>query len=252
MKLPKSILITGANGQASVNLVAYLLSKKCRLMLLAHDRTDRIKKLMAAYPDQCWLDRCELTDFSATTDAITRLIQFCGDYPTGLAHLAAVRSYDAKPLADSGPAIWQEVISSNIMMAYNVLRIVLPGMKKLRKGKIVLLGSNVTRTGLPYGSAYAAGKAALSNLVRTLAYENASYNIQVNMVSPAPLDTNLVEDYTGAYLDFRKKYFESYKKSHPAHKLVSLNEVTKTVVSLLDLEHTSLTGEEIYLTGGVL
>jgi 2,3-dihydro-2,3-dihydroxybenzoate dehydrogenase len=252
MKLPETILITGANGQAAVNLASALLKKKCKLLLITHDRTERIDKLIARSPEQCWLEKCDLNSHLATRRAIRKLIKASGQTPQGLVHLAAIRSYDAKPLSESNPAFWLHVATSNIVMAYNVLINILPLMEHMNKGKVVLFGSNVTRTGLPFGSAYAASKAALSNLVRSVGFETAGHNVQINMVSPAPLDTVLEEDYKGAYLQFRQRYFESYRHSHPAKKLVPLNDVTKAVMRLLDLEETSLTGEEIYLTGGVL
>jgi NAD(P)-dependent dehydrogenase (short-subunit alcohol dehydrogenase family) len=252
MKIPKVILITGANGQAAVHLAAKLLEKKCKLLLIAHDRTDRIERIVEQNRSNCWLSKCNLVDYTAVSPTVQTLIKDCGQAPQALVHMAAVRSYDAEPMANSNPEIWKGVFYSNISMAYNVVRRVLPLMQHLNQGKIVLFGSNVTRTGLPYGSAYAAAKAALANLVRSVAFETAQYNVQVNMVSPAPLNTLLEEDYSGTYLEFRKKYFESYKHSHPAHKLVELSDITQMVLSLIDLEQNSISGEEIFLTGGVL
>ncbi len=252
MRLPDTILITGANGQSAVKIARDLLLQGCKLLLLAHNRTDRIDRIMSEFPDQCWLEKCNLSSFDKTKQAVSELEKRSGLVPNGLIHTAALRSYDAKALAESDPAIWTEIISQNISMAYNVLRSVLPKLQQKKQGKIVLFGSNVTRTGLPYGTSYAASKAALANLARSLAWELAVDNIQVNVISPAPLDTRLEEDYKGDYLAFRKEYFEAYKKSHPAHRLVSLDDVSKIVISLLDLEMTSVSGEEIYLTGGVL
>lgn len=252
MRLPEAILITGANGQSAVQLARKLLQQGCKLLLLAHHRTDRIDQVRADFPEKCWLKKCDLSSFEETKQALTEMLTESGQNPTGLIHTAAVRSYDAKVLVESDPSVWTEIIRQNIFMAYNVLRNVLPIMLKQKQGKIVLFGSNVTRTGLPYGTAYAASKAALANLARSLAWEIAEQNIQINVVSPAPLETKLEEDYEGDYLAFRKEYFAAYKKSHPAHKLVSLDDITKIVISLLDLDVTSVSGEEIYITGGVL
>jgi 3-oxoacyl-[acyl-carrier protein] reductase len=252
MKLPKTVLITGANGQTAIHLAAKLLEKRCRLLLLAHNRTDRIERLIALYPERCRLEKCDLSNVSDTARTIDMLMKDAGKSPHALVHMAAIRSFDAMPLASSDPAIWSGVVYQNITMAYNAMRCVLPYMHKLRSGKIVLMGSNVTRTGLPFGSAYAAAKSALANLVRSLAIETAGYNIQVNMVSPGPIDTKLEEDYSGRYLEFRRKYFENYMHNHPAHELVGMEEVASTIMTLLDLDIKSVSGEEIYLTGGVL
>ncbi|HOV16215.1 MAG TPA: SDR family oxidoreductase [Candidatus Cloacimonadota bacterium] len=252
MKLPKNIVITGANGQSASNLAAELLHQGCNLILLVHDKTDRIQTLLAQFGNQCKLGKCDLSNFDATSELLTNLIKETDWQPEGLVHTAAVRSYDAKALSESDPALWQEIFFLNISMAYNILRCVLPGMIERNLGKIVLFGSNVTRTGLPFGSAYAAAKSALANLTRSVAWETAAENIQINILSPAPIETDLESDYSGEYLKFRQEYFEAYRQSHPAHKLVSLQDVTQAALSLLNLECNSLSGEEIYLTGGVL
>jgi NAD(P)-dependent dehydrogenase (short-subunit alcohol dehydrogenase family) len=252
MRLPKSIIITGANGQTSIRLAEVLLQRDCQLILLAHQRTDRIAALQKQHSQSCRLVQCDLADMKSTAEVVADIFQQYGTDLTGLVHAAAIRSYDAQPLAESDAETWNRIFSDNIRMAYNILRCVLPVFIQQNRGKIVLFGSNVTRTGLPYGSAYAAAKSALANLVRSLAWETAESNVQINMVSPAPIETKLEEDYKGAYLKFRQEYFEAYKKSHPAHQLVKPEDIVNMILPLLDLDSTSVSGEEIYITGGVL
>lgn len=252
MNYPKTILITGANGQTAINIAKELLLHGSVLILLVHNRTERTDLLKKAYPNQCHVVKCDLCNYNQTSETLSAFLQAKGLMPEALIHTAAIRSFDAQALFTGEPEIWNQVISSNISMAYNILRCVLPLMVKQNAGKVVVMGSNVTRTGLPYGSAYAAAKSALANLVRTVAWEMAGYNIQINMISPAPLETALEEDYQGDYLKFRQEYFEAYKKSHPAHKLVTMDDVTHTILTLINKEISSISGEEIYLTGGVL
>jgi len=252
MRYPKTAIITGANGQTAVHIAKELLKQGCTLLLIAHERIDRIEPLSKQYPQNCTIVKCDLSSFEQTSLVINEYVSERGFIPEALIHTAAIRSSDAKALFESEPVVWDHTIMQNIAFSYNILRCVLPVMKQANQGKVVLMGSNVTRTGLPYGSAYAASKAALSNLVRTVAWEMAPYHVQINLVSPAPVETNLEEDYQGEYLKFRQEYFEAYKKSHPAGTLVSLDDVSQTVFSLLNFDVTALSGEEIFLTGGVL
>ncbi len=252
MKYPNTVIITGANGQSAIHLAKELLNQGCTIFLLAHNRTDRLEQLTKLHPALCHIIKCDLNNYEQTESTIQELINKTGLVPDALVHTAAIRSYDAKALHESEPGIWESVVGQNITFAYNILRCILPLMVNLHRGKVVFYGSNVTRTGLPYGSAYAASKAAMANLVRTVALEMAPHNIQINMVSSAPIETNLEEDYQGEYLAFRKEYFKAYKISHPAGKLVSPEDVTQTVLSLLNMEVNALSGEEMYLTGGVL
>jgi short-subunit dehydrogenase len=250
--MPKDIVITGANGQSAVHIAQELLKYDIRLCLIAHNRTERIDKIVSDNEGKCFLMLSDLTDYPKLNSDLEGFFKAHRFSPDALIHTAAVRSYDAKTLCESDAGTWNYIVQSNISMAYNAIRCILPTMVEQQKGKIVLFGSNVTRTGLPYGSAYAAAKSALSNLVRSVALETAADNIQINMISPAPIETNLEEDYSGDYLAFRKEYFKAYQKSHPGKKLVSLNDITKMVLSLIDYELNCLSGEEIFVTGGVL
>lgn len=252
MRYPNTVLITGANGQSAVATARALLEQKCKLLLLTHKRTERIDGLIDLFPDSCFAVQCDLSCFEQTETAVQELLIKSELIPEAVIHTSAIRSYDTKTLAESEPAIWNSIVTQNISMAYNILRCVLPLMIKANQGKIVLFGSNVTRTGLPNGSAYAAAKAAMANLTRTVALEIAKHNIQINVISPAPVETNLEEDYHGVYLKFRQDYFSAYKKTHPQGRLVSMNDITQTVLSLINMDVQSVSGEEIYLTGGVL
>jgi NAD(P)-dependent dehydrogenase (short-subunit alcohol dehydrogenase family) len=252
MKYPETVIITGANGQCAVHIARELLKNGCRLFLLAHVRVERIALLKQEFPDLCFITHCDLSNYEQTEIAISNLISTTGYFPEALVHTAAIRSTDAKALFESEPDVWNNVLTQNISYAYNTLRAVLPMLVKANQGKIVLFGSSVTQTGLPYGSAYSAAKAAIANMMLSVASEMAPYNIQINMISPAPVDTNLEEDYEGDYLTFRQEYFEAFKKTHPSGKLVSPDDVTNTVLTLLNTETNTISGEEVYLPGGVL
>lgn len=252
MTYPMTVIITGANGQIAVQLANALIDKKCTLLLLINRRSERIDRLVSRYPEQCFVANCNLASFQETDQSLQALIRQAGRVPLGLVHTAAVRSYDAMPLYDSDPEFWTNTICSNVSFAYNILRSSLPYMVQANSGKVVLMGSNVTRTGLTNGSAYAASKAAVANLVRSTALEMARHNIQINMVSPGPVATNLAEDYTGDYLIFRERYFAAYQTSHPTRKLVGIDDVVQVIMSLLRTDITMQSGEEIFLTGGVI
>jgi len=87
------------------------------------------------------------------------------------------------------------------------LKCVLPYFKKNQNGKIVLFASNVTRIGLPNGSAYSASKAGIANIGRTLAAEEAGNNIIINTVSPGPIK---IDDshFSESYRIFREQYYK--------------------------------------------
>jgi len=239
------MLITGANGQIGSFLAKAYLAEGYNLVLLYHQRHQRLDDLFGK-PGVVAID-VDLQDYNSVQHAISKLQQA----PDVLIHCAATRAIDAMPLVSSEPDMFWKVFNANCSFAYNVLRCILPRMQDNGFGRVVMFGSDVTRGGLENGSAYAAAKAAIVNLVKSTAREMAKADVLINAISPAPVDTLLEEDYSGDYLRFRQHYFAEYVHQVPTGKLVSKEEIKKVIDLLINPVLTNLTGEEIYLSGGL-
>lgn len=244
----KLMLITGANGQLGSFLARQYHAEGYSLILLYHKRSERIQSFMGL--GDCWLGSVDLGDYSACNEAYKQAVKHFGKSPEILIHCAAMRSEDALPLVKTQPDTFTRVFNTNFLPAYHILRCVLPDMQEKSFGRVIVLGSDVTRSGLANGSAYAAAKAAIVNLVKSSGRELASHNVLINAISPGPVDTVLEEDYSGAYLEFRRQYFASYKESVPSGKLVSKEEIKKVADLLMAEELHSICGEEIIINGG--
>jgi 3-oxoacyl-[acyl-carrier protein] reductase len=244
------IIISGANGQIGSYLAErYATQSDTNLLLLYHKRQDRLANLLNL--PNVTAETHDLHNYDNLNILIDTYLNKYIRTEICLIHTAAVRSSDAAPLSDSDPEIWNRVFDANLKSSYNLLRAVLPAMRERGFGRIVLMGSNITRTGLVNGSAYAAAKAALANLAITVSKENADRNILVNVISPAPVDTDLAQDYSGEYLDFRIKYFEEHKKRVPTGKLVTKAEIALVCDLLLSNQISNLCGQEIIIDGGI-
>jgi NAD(P)-dependent dehydrogenase (short-subunit alcohol dehydrogenase family) len=185
-------------------------------------------------------------------DALQKLLSELSSETHCLIHCSAIRSEDARPLSDTDPLQFKRVFDENFYPAYNVLRAVLPQMLAQRFGRVVLFSSEVTRSGLAKGSAYAAAKAAIANLAKSAALECASANVLINSIAPAPVDTALEDDFSGGYLAFRKAYFARHIAHAASQQLVSIAEIKQVSDLLISEELRSLCGEEIFLSGGKL
>ncbi len=247
MNHPKAIVITGANGQTAIRIIQSLLEYDTVLLLLAHKRTERIIPIVKQNSERCFVKHVDLCEYGQIQKAVVEFIRKSGHNPEALIHTAAVRSSDMQTFMESDPYIWQQTFQTNVSMAYNILKCLLQYFNDTQQGRIVLFGSSVIKTGLKQGSAYSAAKAAIINLVKSIALETANTNIRINAISPHPLDTVLEEDYTDEYLRFRKQYFADFLKSSPGAKLVSLDDVADCVLQLLDMKEAVLNGKEIFL-----
>ena len=244
--MKKSILITGANGQLGSYLAKAYHEEGHRLILLYHIRNERIKVFCGSAEGSC--ASIDLTSYSELDKRCkSNLWQ-----PDVIVHCAAMRSSDAQPLATTNPQFFQQVFNTNFYGCYNLLRVFLPIMQEKGQGRVIIMGSNVSRSGLKNGCAYSAAKAACVNLVKSAAQEMAKHNVLINTISPAPLDTKLEEEYSGDYLNFRMSYFAEYLKKVPSGKLVGKEEIKRVIDLLSDENLHNLTGQEIFLEGGLL
>ncbi|MDZ4120884.1 MAG: SDR family oxidoreductase, partial [Candidatus Cloacimonadaceae bacterium] len=189
--IDKLYIITGANGQMGSYLVEkFAPDPTIQMLLLYNNRIDRIEKLLDSmrqknllqtadsYADitepgiSPILKSCDLADYNKTKEIIENVLIQYSSQKIYLAHTASIRSYDARPLSDGDPDLWLEIFTKNVKTAYNMLRILLPHMRARAFGRIVMFGSNVTKWGLKNGSAYAAAKTAMVNLVKSCSLEN--------------------------------------------------------------------------------
>jgi len=93
---------------------------------------------------------------------------------------------------------WMQAVNVNLMGPLFLCRALLPHMQQRRQGKIILLGGGGATTPLPNFSSYAASKAGLARLADTLAEELKEFNIQVNVIAPGLVDTQLQDEVLAA------------------------------------------------------
>jgi NAD(P)-dependent dehydrogenase (short-subunit alcohol dehydrogenase family) len=95
------------------------------------------------------------------------------------------------PTANIDLVTWVQALHVNLVGPFFLCRALLPHMQQRRQGKIILLGGGGATTPLPNFSSYAASKAGLARLADTLAEEMKEFNVQVNVIAPGLVDTQL-------------------------------------------------------------
>ncbi|MBI9031972.1 SDR family oxidoreductase [bacterium] len=247
----KAIIITGANGAIASVLTEEYLQEGYFVFALINKNRFRLTDLEEKYSHSLFTQACNLEDYKALEEAIKELETKHGNVPDKLIHTAALRSSDFLPLTETDPVKWSSIINSNIMATYNLLHILIPYYQKNKMGRIVLLGSNISRTGLKNGSAYAVSKGALGNLVRTVTLEYGKDNILINVLSPGPVQADQ-SHFPEAYRKFREEYFAKELRGTPLQKLVEPLDIFNACDFLLSDQNRLISGEEIFITGGKL
>jgi len=141
------------------------------------------------------------------------------------------------------PEQWARDIEVNLTGAFRAVQACLPGMRERRHGRIVVISSGAARSGLPGQVAYAASKAGLLGMVRTIAAENVGRGITANAVLPGMVATEKV-------LAMPPEVLERVKGMLPSGRLVEPAEVAGLVAYLVSDEAGQVTGEEIAVAGG--
>jgi len=139
---------------------------------------------------------------------------------------------------------WRRDIDVNLTGAYRVIRDCLVGMRERGYGRIVVVSSQAATIGLPGQVAYAASKAGLVGVVRTLAAENVTTGVTANAVLPGMVATEIVQAMPPAVL-------ETVKGNLPSGRMATPDEVAALVAFLASEDAGYITGQAIAISGGM-
>ena len=141
-------------------------------------------------------------------------------------------------------ADWDEVMETNLRAVFRLSRAVMRGMMKARWGRIINITSVVGASGNPGQANYAAAKAAVVGMSKSLAREIGSRNITVNCVAPGFIDT----DMTRALPDEQKK---ALLAQIPLGRLGKVEDIAAAVAYLASPGADYVTGTVLHVNGGM-
>jgi NAD(P)-dependent dehydrogenase (short-subunit alcohol dehydrogenase family) len=144
---------------------------------------------------------------------------------------------------------WWRVIDTNLGGTFHLIQAVLPGMRRAG-GRIVAISSEWGVTGWPAATAYAASKAGIVSMVKTLGRELAPQGIIVNAVAPGVIDTPQLEvDARDAGVT-RAEIIEDYASDIPMGRVGRPDEIAAAVALLVDPRLSSMVGQVVQVNGG--
>jgi len=140
---------------------------------------------------------------------------------------------------------WNETMNINLTSTYLITKLIVPGMKKNKFGRIINIASTAGQRGEAFHSHYAASKGGMISLTKSLASELGQHNITVNCVAPGWVLTDMTTDYLGDA--------EIYKKvlnDIPLNKIAQPEEIAGPVLFLASNLASHITGEILNVNGG--
>jgi NAD(P)-dependent dehydrogenase (short-subunit alcohol dehydrogenase family) len=155
-----------------------------------------------------------------------------------------------KPFLEQAEGEWWDQVQINLTGHMNVINAVLPGMRRLGQGRIVLISSLWGPTGWENASGYAATKSALISLGRALGRELAPEKIYVTTVAPGVIDTPQLQvdaDDAGVTLAEMQAI---YARNIPAGRIGTPDDIARTVVFLSTAVARAYAGQLVQPNGG--
>ena len=153
-------------------------------------------------------------------------------------------------LTDDDEADWWRVVDTNLGGTFHLIQAVLPAMREHGGGRIVVIASEWGVTGWPEATAYAASKAGLISLAKTLGRELAPEGIVVNAIAPGVIDTpQLLVDAAAAGVSLGEMH-SAYASGIPLGRIGAPEEVAAAVSLLADHRLGPIVGQVIHVNGG--
>ena len=140
---------------------------------------------------------------------------------------------------------WDAIVATNLTPAYRLAKMVLRGMMKARRGRIIQIGSVVGSSGNAGQVNYAAAKAGLVGFTKSLALEVASRDITVNCVAPGFIDTDMTQS-------MGEPQRNALLARIPLGRLGTPDDVANAVLFLASPRAGYITGATLHVNGGML
>lgn len=228
----RTIVVTGASkgiGRATSDLLA---ANGWKVIGIARNRP-------AAFPGEFYV--VDLGDPTATA-ALAANLGARGDV-LGFVSNAGLARHETFGSVDS--ADFFTMMDINLRPTLQLAQALLPAMRQACFGRIVTVTSLVTR-GLPFRTSYAASKAALESVTRTIAIEQAQHGITANAVAPGPTETELFRKGSPAGSEGEARYLAQI----PIARLGRPQEIAAAIAFLASDPAAFITGQTLFVDGG--
>ena len=236
----KSALVTGASGGIG-GAIARLLHAQGANVALSGTRTEPLEALAADLGERAHVLPCNLSDREAVAELPKQAAEAMGAVDILVNNAGMTRDNLFMRMSDDE---WDSVLEINLTSTMRLSRAVLRGMMKARWGRIVNISSIVGVTGNPGQGNYAASKAGVIGMSKSLASEVASRGITVNCVAPGFITTAM----TDALNDDQKAKLLG---AIPAGRMGTSDEIASAALYLASNEGGYVTGQTLHINGGM-
>ncbi|MEL6990863.1 MAG: 3-oxoacyl-[acyl-carrier-protein] reductase [Pseudomonadota bacterium] len=237
----KCALVTGASGGIG-GAIAKALHDAGATVGLSGTRLEPLQALAGELGDRAHVLPCNLADTDAVEALPKQAIEAMGALDILVNNAAITRDQIFMRMSDEE---WQSVIDVNLTSTMRLCRGVIRPMMKVRWGRIINIGSIVGSTGNPGQVNYAASKAGMIGLTKSIAYEVASRGITANSIAPGFVATPMTDKLS----DEQKTKING---QIPAGRIGNPDEIAAAALYLASKEAGYVTGTTLHVNGGMV
>ncbi|MDP2494042.1 3-oxoacyl-[acyl-carrier-protein] reductase [Shimia thalassica] len=236
----KTALVTGASGGIGGE-IAKTLHAAGATVGLSGTRVEPLEALAAELGERAHVLPCNLSDSEAVDALPKQAIEAMGRLDILVNNAGITRDQIFMRMSDEE---WQNVLDVNLTSTMRLCRGVMRPMMKARWGRIINISSIVGATGNPGQANYAASKAGMVGLTKSIAYEVASRGITANAVAPGFIATAMTDKLTDEQKD-------KINVQIPAARMGAPEEIAAAVLYLASNEAGYVTGSTLHVNGGM-
>ena len=237
-------LVTGASGGIGSS-IAFALARQGARLAVSGSNGDKLRAFREQLHEECGGDHaeitCNLSDTTQVEELIPAAIETLGGLDILVNNAGVTRDNLAMRMKDEE---WGEVIKINLEATFRLMRAAARPMMKAKFGRMINITSVVGTTGNPGQMNYAAAKAGITGMSKSLAQELASRGITVNCVAPGFIRTAMTADLPDAQK-------EALNARIPMGRMGEGDEIGAAVAYLASDEAAYVTGQTIHVNGGM-
>jgi 3-oxoacyl-[acyl-carrier protein] reductase len=237
----KTALVTGASGGIG-GAIARALHRQGATVALSGTRMDALTALAKDLGSRAHCLPCDLADPVQVEKLVPAAEAAFGDLEILVNNAGLTRDGLFMRMKDED---WDQVIAVNLTAAFRLSRAAVRGMMKRKSGRIITITSIVGVTGNAGQANYAASKAGLIGMSKSIAAEAAGRNVTVNCVAPGFIETAMTDV-------LHEKIKEAVLAKVPAGRFGTVDDVAAAVVYLASNEAAYMTGQTLHVNGGMV
>ncbi|MED5474782.1 MAG: 3-oxoacyl-[acyl-carrier-protein] reductase [Candidatus Neomarinimicrobiota bacterium] len=240
----KVVIITGASRGIGKSIAKGFFDNNCKVALISRNKKDLIdtKNVIGAKSNNIQLFPCDISNFSDVQNVIDKVIKYYGNIDILINNAGITKDNLILRMKEED---WDTVVDVNLKGCFNTVKAVVKQMIRNKKGSIINISSVIGLIGNAGQTNYAASKAGIFGLTKSLAKELGSRNITVNAIAPGYVQTSMTEKLS---TNIKNDLY----KNIPLKRLGSAEDIANLVLFLSSEKASYITGQIMNVDGGMV